>query len=101
MSGSVRSQYNLWRSFPGFSNPPLASLMHQEGPRDLPTPTIDVSGWPVGMWRVIWAAEGVLGAEMSHFDHIDARARMCQNDLKCAARRWTSFLRLLTDSGFL
>ena len=52
------------------------------------------------MWRVIWAAEGVLGAEMSHFGHIDARARMCQNDLKCAARRWTSFLRLVTDSGF-
>ena len=58
MAGSVRSQCNLWRSFPGFSNPPLASLMHQEGPRDLPTPTIDISGWPVGMWRVIWAAEG-------------------------------------------
>ena len=44
MTGSVRSQYNLWRSFPGFSNPPLASLMHQEGPRDLPTPTIDIGG---------------------------------------------------------
>ena len=53
----------------------------REGPRDLPTPTIDIGGWPVGMWRVIWAAEGVLGAEMSHFDNIDARARMCQNDL--------------------
>ena len=44
MAGSVRSQYNLLRSFTGFSNPPLASLMHQEAPRDLPTPTIDISG---------------------------------------------------------
>ena len=44
MTGSVRSQYKLWRSFPGFSNPPLASLMHQEGPCDLPTPTIDIGG---------------------------------------------------------
>ena len=52
----------------------------------------------MGMWRVIWAAEGVLGAEMGHFDHIDARARMCQNDLKCAARRWALFLRILIDA---
>ena len=30
--------------FPVSRTPPLASLMHQEGPRDLPTPTIDISG---------------------------------------------------------
>ena len=47
MAGSVRCQYNLLRSFPDFFDPPfnkMTTLMHQEGTRDLPTPTIDIGG---------------------------------------------------------